>query len=143
KVFAWKRNRIATVRWRHSIAFLNLILPPTGRRSFFGFTKPDLTRRDYWRSNKNGKQQRRFTKNWWRPMDRAARRPMRDLANCVWSIFSGNNGRKIDCDCHFVVPRNAAYSRYENTIQAVWPGWLDGTMRRRAYRAGVLRIGTC
>src|SRR4029077_8859644 len=64
-------------------------------RNFFGFTKPDLTRRDYWRSNKNGKQPRRFTKNWWRPMGRAVRRPMRDLANCVWSISSGNNGRKV------------------------------------------------
>src|SRR5437762_4849623 len=91
KVFAWRKNQIVTARWRLSIAFLNLIRHPTGRRNFFGFTKPDLMRRGYWRSSKNGKRRRRFTKNWWRPMDRAVRKRTRAWANCGWNIFFGNS----------------------------------------------------
>jgi hypothetical protein len=33
---------------------------------------------------------------------------MRDLANCVWSISSGNNGRKVIAIVHCVVPGNVA-----------------------------------
>src|SRR5438477_11227043 len=68
KVFAWRKNQIATARWRLCIAFLNLILHSTGHRNFSGFIRLDLTRRGCLKSNKNGKQLRRFTKHWWRPM---------------------------------------------------------------------------
>src|SRR5881392_345562 len=94
KVFAWRKNRIATARWRLSIAFLNLILHPTGRQNFFGFTKPDLMRRGYWRSSKNGKRRRRFTKNWWRPTDLAVRKRARAWGSCGWSISFGNRREK-------------------------------------------------
>src|SRR5204863_58542 len=85
----------AMARWRLSIAFLNLILHPTGHRNFSGFIKLDLTRRDCLKSNKNGKQLRRFTKNWWRPMDRAVRKRTRAWGNCGWSISFGNRRGKI------------------------------------------------
>src|SRR5207247_11320842 len=69
KVFAWRKNQIATARWRLSIAFLNLVLHLTGRRNFSGFIKPDLTRRDYWKSSKNGKRRWRFMNYCKRPLD--------------------------------------------------------------------------
>jgi tetratricopeptide (TPR) repeat protein len=74
---------------------------------FFWFYKADLMRRDYWRSNKNGKQRRRFTKNWWRPMDRAVRKRARAWGSCGWSIFFGNKGAKNRSDCRCIMPKTA------------------------------------
>src|SRR5437870_9367323 len=108
KVFAWRKNQIATARWRLSIAFLHLILHPTGHRNFSGFIKPDLTRRDYWKSNKNGKRPRRFTKNWWRPMDRAVRKRTRAWAIAAGAFPLAIGGEKFRCFCHCLTLKSAA-----------------------------------
>src|SRR5467141_1480407 len=54
-----------------------------------GTTKPDLTRRNYWRTIQNGNLQLLFTKNWPGLGAAGAMKQRRGSTACDWNIFFG------------------------------------------------------
>src|SRR6266404_5926714 len=89
KLYAWKKRATALALSRHSTRSSRTKRAQIGGANSSGTTKPDLTRRNYWRTIQNGNLQLLFTKNWPGLGAAGAMKQRCGSTACDWNIFFG------------------------------------------------------